>query len=135
MVTDAVVELTINVVGPSPASYVNSFMLDLTSDIRLISVGPGLTARKLRIGRDSFVALSMTKTNAEKEYESYCAKLVSPSSMLCSILKENKLGILRRQLVSGSTESSRLKNLTLTFGPDASLGAGLDRKKRPVLMG
>lgn len=55
------------VAGAPPATYVNSFVLGYASDIVVKSPDPALAILNPTIGRDLFVALSMTKTNAENK--------------------------------------------------------------------
>ena len=52
------------------ASYVKLFVLGTTSEIVEKSPGPAVPISNVMIGMDSFVALSITKANAENVYQS-----------------------------------------------------------------
>ena len=64
---------TSTLVGPPPASYLNWLLLGATSDVVEKSPGPAALISKVMIGTDWFVALSMAKTKAENEYQSFGA--------------------------------------------------------------
>jgi len=51
--------------------FVNSLALGTTSEVVRKSPGPELPISNAMIGMDLFVILSMAKTNAEKEYQSF----------------------------------------------------------------
>lgn len=74
MVPNIVWDFTRAVVGPLPGLYVNRLVLGTTSDVVPKSPGPELVSSNEMIGIDAFVALSIAKTDAEKEYESSGAK-------------------------------------------------------------
>lgn len=67
-------DLTATVVCPLLLVIVNWLLLGTTSDDEPKSPDPELPISKVMIGTDLFVAFSMAKTNAEKEYLSSGAK-------------------------------------------------------------